>query len=240
MGYQELRKIPLPLLLGKTNGGNPIIKSLTDMPHLLIAGTTGSGKSVCLNSIITSLLIGMSPDEMKLLLIDPKMVELSAFKDIPHLWAPVLTDMKKAPSILDWLVKEMDDRYTLFSRTGVRNMKSYNQLGEKKIRERLSEDGDETQDIPTYLPYIVVVVDELADLMMMAAKEVEYAITRISQKSRAVGIHLVVATQRPSVDVITGLIKSNMPARVAFKVAAKVDSRTILDQNGAERLFGKR
>jgi len=235
----KFQKIPLPIFLGKDNSGVLIVKNLADMPHLLIAGTTGAGKSVCLNSIITSLVINLAPDDMKFILVDPKMVELSAFKDIPHLWVPVLTDMKRVPAIFDWLIKEMDDRYLLLSRAGVRKMEDYNQLGEKFIKGKFSEDGEVPEGVPTHLPYIVVVIDELADLMMMSAKEVEYAITRISQKARAVGIHLVIATQRPSVDVITGLIKSNIPTRISFKVAAKVDSRTILDQNGAERLLGK-
>jgi S-DNA-T family DNA segregation ATPase FtsK/SpoIIIE len=238
-GYPELRRIPLPLLLGKTNGGAPIVKSLTEMPHLLIAGTTGSGKSVCLASIITSLVSIMSPQEMKLLLVDPKMVELSVFKDIPHLWSPVITDTKKVPSVFSWLIKEMEDRYTLLHRAQVRKIEYYNQLGEKRLKERFSEKDLLDGEAPVRIPYIVVIVDELADLMNTAAREVEYAIMRLSQKSRAVGIHLVIATQRPSVDVITGLIKSNMPARIAFKVAAKVDSRIILDQHGAERLLGK-
>jgi S-DNA-T family DNA segregation ATPase FtsK/SpoIIIE len=205
----------------------------------LIAGTTGSGKSICIGSIILSFLMKRTPDELKLLLIDPKMVELSVFKDIPHLISPVVTDMKRAPVILQWLVRTMDERYELLLRVGVKKISSYNQLTEKKIRERLSEDGEEPVNVPLKLPYIVVLIDELADMMMASSDDVEKAITRISQKSRAVGIHLVLATQRPSVDVITGLIKSNMPARIAFKVASKVDSRTILDRNGAERLLGK-
>ncbi|MDI6732991.1 MAG: FtsK/SpoIIIE domain-containing protein, partial [Planctomycetota bacterium] len=229
----------LPLYLGKDAAGTPVVRDLDDMPHLLIAGTTGSGKSVCIGSIILSLLMKRPPDELKLLLIDPKMVELSAFKDIPHLISPVVTDMKRAPLILQWLVRTMDERYELFLRVGVKKISSYNQLSEKKIRERLSEDGEEPLNVPLKLPYVIVVIDELADLMMAASDDVETAITRISQKSRAVGIHLVLATQRPSVDVITGLIKSNMPARISFKVSAKVDSRTILDRNGAERLLGK-
>ncbi|MDQ7778254.1 MAG: DNA translocase FtsK [Planctomycetota bacterium] len=229
----------LPLCLGKDAAGVPIIRDLADMPHLLIAGTTGSGKSVCLNAIILSLLYARSPEEMKLILIDPKMVELSAFKDIPHLISPVITEMKKAAVILEWLVRHMEERYDLFSRVGVKKIESYNALGAKRIRERLTEEGEEPPTVAERLPHIVVVIDELADLMMVASKEVENAITRISQKSRAVGIHLVVATQRPSVDVITGLIKSNMPVRIAFKVASKVDSRTILDRNGADKLLGK-
>ena len=229
----------LPLFLGKDAAGTPVIRDLDDMPHLLIAGTTGSGKSICIGSIILSLLMKRTPEELKLLLIDPKMVELSVFKDIPHLISPVVTEMKRAPLILQWLVRTMDERYELFLRVGVKKISSYNQLSEGKIRERLSEDGEEPVNVPIKLPYIVVLIDELADMMMAASDDVEKAITRISQKARAVGIHLVMATQRPSVDVITGLIKSNMPDRISFKVASKVDSRTILDRNGAERLLGK-
>jgi len=229
----------LPLCLGKDAAGTPIIRELDDMPHILIAGTTGSGKSICIDSGILSMLMKRTPDELKLLLIDPKMVELSAFKDIPHLISPVVTDMKRAPLILQWLVRTMDERYELLLRVGVKKISSYNQLTTDKIKERLSEEGEEPVDVPAKLPYIVVVIDELADLMMAASDDVEKAITRLAQKSRAVGIHLILATQRPSVDVITGLIKSNMPARIAFKVASKVDSRTILDRNGAERLLGK-
>jgi S-DNA-T family DNA segregation ATPase FtsK/SpoIIIE len=233
------QKAALPLFIGKDASGAALIKDLADMPHLLIAGTTGSGKSICVSSIILSLLMTKTPEQMKLLLIDPKMVELSAFKDIPHLISPVVTDMRRAPLVLKWLCRTMDERYELFLRTGVKKIESYNQLSEEKIREKLSEDGEAPVDVPIRLPYIVVFIDELADLMMAASDDVETAITRISQKSRAVGIHLVMATQRPSVDVITGLIKSNMPARIAFKVASKIDSRTILDRNGAEKLLGQ-
>ncbi len=240
--YKDLRKIDLPIVLGKTNSGDPIVKSLADMPHMLIAGATGSGKSVCLKSIITSLIVSMSWDEMKLLLIDPKMVELTAFEDIPHLWAPVVTDNKKAALVLDWLVKEMDERYMLLNKVGVGNISKFNKLGKTKIAERLKEkefSEEEIEQFPTHLPYIVTVIDELADLMMTARKEVEHSIIRLSQKARAIGIHLVVATQRPSTDVITGLIRSNMPARIGFKVASQIESRIILDRKGAERLLGK-
>jgi len=235
----DLDKLTLPLFLGKDAAGRPVIEDLNEMPHLLIAGTTGSGKSVCVASIILSLLMSKTPDALKFILIDPKMVELSAFKDIPHLLSPVITEMRRATVVLNWVVRTMDERYGLLLRAGVKKIESYNQLGEEKIRERLSEDGDEPADVPLKLPYIIVIIDELADLMMAASDEVETAITRLAQKSRAVGIHLVLATQRPSVDVITGLIKSNMPARIAFKVASKVDSRTILDRNGAEKLLGQ-
>ena len=231
-------KMALPLFAGKNAAGAPLTMDLEDMPHLLIAGTTGSGKSVCIASLILSLLMTRTPEELKLLLIDPKMVELSAFKDIPHLISPVVTDMRRSGMVLKWLVRTMDERYELLLRTGVKKISEFNRLSEAKIRERLSEDGELPVEVPTRLPYIMVVIDEFADLMMAASDDVETAITRISQKSRAVGIHLVMATQRPSVDVITGLIKSNMPARIAFKVASKVDSRTILDRNGAEKLLG--
>lgn len=240
--YADLRKIALPIVLGKTNSGDPLVRSLSEMPHVLIAGATGSGKSVCLKSIITSLVVSMSWDEMKLLLIDPKMVELVAFGDIPHLWAPVVTDNKKAALVLDWLVKEMDERYMLLNKVGVGNIEKFNKLGKTEIESRLKEAGlpdDQIQSFPRYMPYIVTVIDELADLMMTARKEVEFSIIRLSQKARAIGIHLVVATQRPSTDVITGLIRSNMPARIAFKVATQIESRIILDRKGAERLLGK-
>jgi S-DNA-T family DNA segregation ATPase FtsK/SpoIIIE len=234
----ETNKKSLPLFIGKDAAGAPLVLDLDDMPHLLIAGTTGSGKSICIGSVVLSLLMTRTPDELKLLMIDPKMVELSAFKDIPHLISPVVTDMRRAPLVLKWLTRTMDERYELFLKVGVKKIDSYNQLSEEKIREKLSEDGELPVEVPTRLPYIVVMIDEFADLMMAASDEIEAAITRISQKSRAVGIHLVMATQRPSVDVITGLIKSNMPARIAFKVASKIDSRTILDRNGAEKLLG--
>jgi len=237
-GLEESHKLALPLFIGKDAAGTPLTIDLEDMPHLLIAGTTGSGKSICIGSVILSLLMTRTPEELKFLLIDPKMVELSAFKDIPHLISPVVTDMRRSPLVLKWLVRTMNERYELLLRTGVKKISDFNRLSEDKIRERLSEDGELPVDVPTRLPYIMVVIDEFADLMMAASDEIETAITRLSQKSRAVGIHLVMATQRPSVDVITGLIKSNMPARIAFKVASKVDSRTILDRNGSEKLLG--
>ena len=236
----DIHKYTIPLLLGKDIAGYPLISDLAAMPHLLVAGTTGSGKSVCLNSIILSILLFQRPDELKLILIDPKMVEFSAFRDIPHLIAPVVTDMKKAAAILEWAVSKMDERYTLLARAGVRDIAGYNRLSESEKERRLNPEGDASlDDVPFFLPSMVVVLDELADLMMVASKEVEASIIRLSQKSRAVGIHLVVATQRPSVDVITGLIKSNLPSRISFHVFSKVDSRTILDQNGAEKLLGK-
>jgi S-DNA-T family DNA segregation ATPase FtsK/SpoIIIE len=241
-GYADLRKIPLPMILGKTNGGEPIVRSLTELPHLLIGGTTGSGKSVCLKSIITSLVVSMSWDEMKLILIDPKQVELTTFADIPHLWAPVVVDSKKAGLVLDWLVKEMDERYSILSRVGATSIDKFNKMGGKKIRERLAEAGvpeAEAETFPSHMPYIVAIIDELADLMLTGRKEVEFSIVRLAQKARAIGIHLVVATQRPSTDVITGLIRSNMPSRIAFRVPSQIESRIILDRKGAERLLGK-
>ncbi len=237
---KDIHKRTIPLLLGKDIAGYPLISDLAAMPHLLVAGTTGSGKSVCLNSIILSILLFQRPEELKLILIDPKMVEFSAFKDIPHLIAPVVTDMKKAAGVLEWAVAKMDERYKLLARAGVRDLAAYNRLSDSEKLKRLDPQGvADPEDFPYYMPCMVIVVDELADLMMVASKEVEASIIRLSQKSRAVGIHLVVATQRPSVDVITGLIKSNLPSRISFHVFSKVDSRTILDQNGAEKLLGK-
>ncbi len=241
-GYRDLRKIPLPIILGKTNSGEAIVKSLTAMPHLLIGGSTGSGKSVCLNTIITTLLVGMSWDEMKLILIDPKKVELASFADIPHLWAPVIDDPRKAAQVLEWLLKEMEDRYALLKGVQARNIDSFNKLGEKGVLERLKEAGvpdEEARTSPTFMPYIVVVIDEMANLMQTARKEVETTISTLAAKTRAVGIHMICATQRPSTDVITGLIKANMPSRIGFRVASAIESRIILDAKGAERLLGK-
>ena len=241
-GYGDLRKIPLPMILGKTNEGGGILRSLAELPHLLIGGTTGSGKSVCLKTIITSLVSAMSPQEMKLILIDPKQVELTSFTDIPHLWAPVVTDGKKAGMVLDWLVKEMEERYGVLNRVGATSITAFNKMGEKKIRERLGEAAvpvEEQDQFPTHMPFIVAIIDELADLMMTGRKEVETSIVRLAQKARAIGIHLIVATQRPSTDVITGLIRSNMPSRIAFRVPSQIESRIIMDKKGAERLLGK-
>ncbi|MFW6306370.1 MAG: DNA translocase FtsK, partial [Bacillota bacterium] len=203
--------------------GSPIVTDLSKMPHLLVAGATGSGKSVCINTIITSILYKATPDEVKLLLVDPKKVELTSYKDLPHLFAPVVTDPKKAASVLKLVVTEMENRYDLFSGSGTRGITSYN----KKV-------SDEDK-----LPYIVVIVDELSDLMMVSASDVEDNICRLAQMARAAGIHLVIATQRPSVDVITGLIKANIPSRISFAVSSQTDSRTILDMGGAEKLLGK-
>ncbi len=213
-------KSKLTLALGKDIGGKPIIADLGEMPHLLIAGTTGSGKTVCVNGIILSMLFNATPNEVKFLMVDPKMVELAPYNGLPHLLCPVVTDPKKVASALAWVTSEMDERYRLLAKEGCRNIEAYNQKKQK-------------------LPYIVVVIDELADLMMTVRDQVESAIARLAQLSRAVGIHLVLATQRPSVDVITGVIKANFPARISFKVASKVDSRTVLDMNGADKLLGK-
>ncbi len=218
----------LTVALGKDIAGNPIITDLMKMPHLLLAGATGSGKSVCLNTIICSILFKATPNEVKFLMIDPKMVELITYNGIPHLIAPVVTDPKKAASALKWVVNEMENRYELFASLGVRDITRYNS--------QLCS-GDQKNYRP--LPFIVVVIDELADLMMIAPVEVEDAICRLAQMARAAGIHLVVATQRPSVDVITGVIKANIPSRIAFAVSSQTDSRTILDLNGAEKLLGK-
>ncbi len=215
------RDLKLPIALGKNISGVPIIGDLTSMPHLLIAGTTGSGKSVCVNTIITSLLYKLSPELCKLILIDPKMLELSAYEGIPHLLSPVITDAKKATSALGWTVKEMNNRYKLMSKVGVRNIDGYNEKHKLKM------------------PYIVVVVDEMSDLMLVAGKEIENYIQKLSQMARAAGIHIIMATQRPSVDVITGTIKANFPTRVSFQVSSKIDSRTILGEQGAEQLLGK-
>jgi S-DNA-T family DNA segregation ATPase FtsK/SpoIIIE len=209
------------------------------MPHLLVAGATGSGKSVCLNSIIMSILFTRSPEEVKLILIDPKRVEFSSFEEIPHLYHPVVRDMRKAADVLNWATRKMDERYEILSAVSARNIQDFNSLGKSKLRERLDSMEEEVREkIPAALPYVVIVIDELSDLLLVARKEVEMSIVRLAQKSRAVGIHLVVATQRPCVDVISGHIKANMPSRVAFRVTSMVDSRTILDQNGAELLLG--
>jgi S-DNA-T family DNA segregation ATPase FtsK/SpoIIIE len=239
-GILQRKRMAIPLLLGKDASGEPLVADLAQMPHLLIAGATGSGKSVCMNSIIMTFLMTQSPEDVKLILVDPKMVELSAFRDIPHLMTPVLTDMKKASAVLEWATRKMDERYSTLANVGVRNIFAYNALGEKEIRKRLDVGPeDDLEGLSFHLPHIIIIIDELADLMMVSAKEVENTITRLAQKSRAVGIHLIVATQRPSVDVVTGLIKANLPSRLAFQMASKVDSRTILDRNGAEKLLGR-
>ena len=230
----------LPLYLGKDAAGQPLVSDLTKMPHLLIAGTTGSGKSVCIGSIITSILMTRSPDEVSLIMVDPKVVELAMFKDIPHLMCPIVTEVSKAEGILDWAATKMDERYALLAEAGVKEIRSYNKLGESGLRERMQlDDHEEMTGIPIHLPYIVIVIDELADLMMTSAKEVEFYLCRLAQKSRAVGIHLIVSTQRPQANVVTGLIKSNLPCRIAFRVSSRLDSRIVLDQNGGETLMGQ-
>ena len=215
------REIKLPIALGKNISGKPITGDLSSMPHLLIAGTTGSGKSVCINTIILSLLYKHSPDKCKFILIDPKMLELSTYEGIPHLLCPVITEAKKAASVLGWVVKEMESRYRLMTKEGVRNIDGYNQ------KHKIS------------MPYIVVIVDEMSDLMLVAGKEIENYIQKLSQMARAAGIHIIMATQRPSVDVITGTIKANFPTRISFQVTSKIDSRTILGEQGAEQLLGR-
>ena len=239
VGRETMEKMRLPMYLGKDASGTPLIQDLTKMPHMLIAGTTGSGKSVCMNSIIMSFLFTKRPDELKLVLVDPKMVEMSMFKDIPHLMCPVVTEMSKATAILEWAVTKMDERYELLAEAGVRDIATYNGLAWEEIKERMEPASEEEEArIPKKLPYLVFVIDELADLMM-TNKEVEGSIVRIAQKARAVGIHLILATQRPQANVVTGLIKSNMPGRIAFKVASGMDSRIVLDQKGGELLLGQ-
>jgi S-DNA-T family DNA segregation ATPase FtsK/SpoIIIE len=233
-------KMQIPIFLGKSSSGEVLLSDLAGMPHLLIAGTTGSGKSVCINSIITSILLTRRPDEVKMILVDPKMVEMAQFDMLPHLMCPIVTDTRRAEQILEWAVTKMDERYELLAEAKVRNIVAYNKLTTEEIIERFNPSTPEEEAlIPKKLPYNVIIIDELADLMMTSAKEVESYIVRIAQKSRAVGIHLVVATQRPQATVVTGLIKSNMPARIAFRVAARMDSRIILDQNGGETLLGQ-
>jgi S-DNA-T family DNA segregation ATPase FtsK/SpoIIIE len=234
---------PLALALGKDIAGNPVVADLAKMPHLLVAGTTGSGKSVALNAMILSLLYKSEPRSVRLILVDPKMLELSVYQDIPHLLAPVVTDMKQAANALHWCVAEMDRRYKLMSWVGVRNLSGYNhkvvdaEKTGKPLEDPATIESGNPQPLAA-LPHIVVVIDELADLMMVVGKKVEELIARLAQKARAAWIHLILATQRPSVDVITGLIKANIPTRIAFQVASRVDSRTILDQSGAEALLG--
>jgi S-DNA-T family DNA segregation ATPase FtsK/SpoIIIE len=233
------RTMKIPIFLGKDVAGNPMVVDMASMPHLLIAGRTGTGKSVCLNSIIVSMLMTRRPDEVRMLMIDPKMVELTPYKSLPHLMHPVVTDMKKAEAILAWAVEKMEERYALLAKVGVRHLTQYNALGREELIKRIGpETEDEAAAIPTTMPFIVMIADEIADMMMTAGKEIEAHIIRLAQKSRAVGIHLILATQKPTVDVITGLIKSNLPARIAFQVASRTDSRVVLDEMGAERLLG--
>ncbi|NUQ52333.1 MAG: DNA translocase FtsK 4TM domain-containing protein [Phycisphaerales bacterium] len=239
MGKSEtFAGMKLPMFLGKDASGEVLIEDLTKMPHMLIAGTTGSGKSVCMNTIIMSFLYTKKPSELKLVLVDPKMVEMSQFKDIPHLMCPVVTEMSKAAAILEWATHKMDERYELLAEAGCRDIASYNGLSWEELKERFRPQNEaEEAKIPRKLPYMVFIIDELADLMM-TAKEVESHIIRIAQKARAVGIHLILATQRPQANVVTGLIKSNMPCRVSFKVASGMDSRIVLDHKGGELLLG--
>ena len=236
----KTQKMNIPIFLGKDSQGNPLIDDLTRMPHCLIAGTTGSGKSVCINTIIMSIMYTQRPDRVKLILVDPKVVEMAPFKDIPHLMCPVITDSAKATSVLEWACTKMDERYELLAEAGVRNVGDYNKLEVEELIERMEPSTPEEEaKIPKKLPYMVVIIDELADLMMTGGKEVEAHIVRIAQKARAVGIHLILATQRPQANVVTGLIKSNMPSKIAFRVASKMDSRIVLDQNGADLLLGQ-
>ena len=248
-------KAEIPLALGRDVGGRPVIADLARMPHLLIAGATGSGKTVCINSIITSLLYFASPDDLRFIMVDPKIVEMKAFNDLPHMLIPVVTDPKKVPAALRWLIGEMETRYQIFGKVGVRNIAGFN--GRTKLakempaaptqaerRDAADELGievprDDELKIPEKMPYIVCIIDELADLMMVAPADIETGIARLAQLARAAGIHLILATQRPSVNVITGVIKANLPCRIAFQVASKVDSRTILDSGGADQLIGR-
>jgi DNA segregation ATPase FtsK/SpoIIIE, S-DNA-T family len=249
----ETTKMKIPLILGKDISGNPIIGDLAKMPHLLVAGTTGSGKSVAINTMILSLLYKMPPEKCRIVMIDPKMLELSVYDDIPHLLTPVVTDSKKAIVSLKWAVHEMEERYRAMSKVGVRNLEGYN----KRIQEAIAKGEVIMNEIQTgfdsetgkpvfekqpielkELPYIVVIVDEFADLMMVAGKEIDACIQRLAQMARAAGIHMIMATQRPSVDVVTGTIKANFPSRISFAVSSKIDSRTILGEGGAEQLLG--
>ena len=233
--FGRAEHLAIPLFLGKDVAGKPIVEDLTRMPHLLIAGTTGSGKSVCINTILLSILMSRTPDRVRLILIDPKMVELQAYRKVPHLSCEVVTNMKKAPGVLQWAVEEMEKRYALCSAAGVNHIATYNKLGQQELEKRLQRPVDPKE---ANIPYQVLVIDELADLIVVAQNEVEESIQRLAQKSRAVGIHVILATQRPSADVITGVIKANLPCQIAFRVNRKIDSRVILDVSGAEKLLG--
>jgi S-DNA-T family DNA segregation ATPase FtsK/SpoIIIE len=248
LSSQEYEKSssPLTLVLGKDIAGNAVVTDLVKMPHVLIAGTTGSGKSVCINALILSLLYKSTPEQVRMIMVDPKFLELSVYDGIPHLLAPVVTDMNKAANALRWCIVEMDRRFRLMAAISVRNIVGFNKKVEaaKIAGEPLTDptqeldEGMAADELGSF-PYIVVIVDELADLMMVAGKKIEEIIIRIAQRARAAGIHLVLATQRPSVDVVTGLIKANVPTRIAFQVSSRVDSRTVLDQMGAEQLLGQ-
>jgi S-DNA-T family DNA segregation ATPase FtsK/SpoIIIE len=240
----ETAAAPLSLALGKDIGGTPVVADLARMPHILIAGTTGSGKSVCLNSLILSLLYKCTPEQVRMIMVDPKMLELAVYEGIPHLLAPVVTDMKQAGNALRWAIAEMERRYQIMAALGVRNIAGHNRKLRdaeergKPIIDPLSATPEEAEPLAT-LPYVVIVVDELADLMLVAGKKIEEIVVRLAQRARAAGVHLILATQRPSVDVITGLIKANVPTRIAFQMASRADSRTVLDQMGAEQLLGQ-
>lgn len=239
LGSQVVERMALPMCLGKDASGNPLIEDLTTMPHILIAGTTGSGKSVCINSIIMTFLLTQRPDHVKMIMVDPKMVEMQDYRQIPHLMSPIIDDMSKAESVLEWATQKMDERYETLSEAGVRHIRQFNRLTREQILERFKPSTpDEEARIPFHMPYIVIIIDELADLMM-TSKEVEGHIVRIAQKARAVGIHLILATQRPEAQVVTGLIKSNMPGRICFQVRSRLDSRIMLDQSGGELLLGQ-
>lgn len=252
-------KAEIPIALGKEVSGKPMVADLTKMPHLLIAGSTGSGKTVCINTIIASLLYYASPEDLRFVMVDPKIVEMQIYNDLPHMLIPVVTDPKKVPSALKYLIAEMENRYKIFAKEGVRNIAGFNakraqdtvtEIEEKELEAELSPEEraavnnievprDEDIEIPDKLPYILCLIDELADLMIVAPADIEICIARLAQLARAAGIHLIIATQRPSVNVITGVIKANLPSRIAFKVASKVDSRTILDAMGADHLIGR-
>jgi S-DNA-T family DNA segregation ATPase FtsK/SpoIIIE len=237
---EAMNKMQVPLFLGKDASGEPLITDLVKMPHCLIAGTTGSGKSVCINTIIMSIMYLQRPDLVKLILVDPKVVEMAPFKDIPHLMCPVINDAGRATNVLEWACEKMDERYEFLAEAGVRNIKDYNSLTQEELIEKFQPSTPEEEaKIPKKLPYMIIIVDELADLMMTSGKEVESHIVRLAQKARAVGIHLILATQRPQATVVTGLIKANMPSKIAFRVGSKMDSRIVLDQNGAEVLLGQ-
>jgi S-DNA-T family DNA segregation ATPase FtsK/SpoIIIE len=237
---EEIKEGDIPIFLGKDASGEPLVAKLNQMPHCLIAGTTGSGKSVCINSIIMSIMYTQRPDRVKLILVDPKVVEMAPFKEIPHLMCPVINEAPRACSVLEWACTKMDERYDLLAEAGVRNIKGYNALTQEELIERFKPSTPEEEaKIPKKIPLIVIIVDELADLMMTSGKEVEAHIVRLAQKARAVGIHLVLATQRPQATVVTGLIKANMPSKIAFRVSSKMDSRIVLDMNGAEVLLGQ-
>ncbi|HQR07965.1 MAG TPA: DNA translocase FtsK [Gemmatales bacterium] len=236
----KLNKYKIPLFLGRDTEGQPLVYDLAEMPHLLIAGRTGTGKSVCMNTIVLSMLMTRRPDQVRMIMIDPKMLEMSEYGKVPHLMHPVVNNMKKAEAILSWAVDKMDERYEILMRARVRSIAAYNELEPEEIYKRVKPvDDDEKARIPERMPYIVLFIDEFADLMMQNRKEVEGHIIRLAQKSRAAGIHLVIATQKPTVDVVTGLIKSNLPARICFQVASRTDSRVVLDEMGAEKLLGK-